>query len=313
VKLLVEVVYQALKFFGWIVFHIPARVKSAITLLAANFIYYFLPFRRQIILHNLALCFPRKREESMASYRDRCENIARRNYQHYLLVILEILERFHWNLRIVEQRVKSVGFEQLFKLRDDQKGYFFLTAHLGNWELLTFYGVVRGIPLTIITRFLRAGFWDEIWVRSRKEFGLQLLNESGSGLAIIRAIRKDSRGVGFIMDQHTGLPHGVLQQFFGVPAWCPKGLAILSIKLDCPIMPAYMVRTSPGHFLVTIDPPLKLQSKDRNTDDQEVLSHIGICNQNMEQWIQRYPDQYLWIHKRFKETFDYSQPLPWQS
>jgi KDO2-lipid IV(A) lauroyltransferase len=311
-NLLVEVLYLFFRILGAIVFFVPAFLKSTMTYLASLFIFHILPFRKKIILHNLALCFPRKSEESMSHYRIRCEKIARKNYQHYLLMVLEILERFHWTPQTVFERCKSTNAELLHRLTREKVGYFFLTSHLGNWELLTLYGVAQKVPLTIITRFLRSGVWDKIWVKSREAFGLQLLNESGSGLAVIRAIRREDRAVGFIMDQHTGIPHGIKHQFFGVSAWCPKGLAILSIKLECPVVPAYMIRTKPGYFHVTIEEPLNFPKHlERNTDDAAVIEHIKICNNNMERWIERYPDQYLWLHKRFKETFDYSAPLPW--
>ena len=189
-SVLVDFFYYFLKFLGGIVFLTPPAVKSVGTYVLSQLIFYFLPFRKKIILHNLALCFPRKPEESMSLYKKRCEKIARKNYQHYLLMILEILERFHWTPETVFKRCESVNAELLHRLTREKVGYFFLTSHLGNWELLTFYGVAQKVPLTIITRFLRSGLWDKIWVKSRKDFGLQLLNESGSGLSVIRAIRR---------------------------------------------------------------------------------------------------------------------------
>ncbi len=309
--------YAVLWTVGLFIYYCPPLLKDLATRSIAFIAFRIFPFRKKIILHNLALCFPRKNGESMSDYQKRCEIIAQKNYQHYLLSALEILERFHWTAKTVAQRCELVNFELLHKLRQEKKGYFFLTAHLGNWELLTFVGVSQQVPLSIITRYLRSGFWDRLWRDSRSKFGLELMEESGSGLSAVRAIRKKARAVGFIMDQHTGKPHGIRHQFFGVPAWCPKGLAILSMKVGCPVIPAYLVRTSVGRYRAVIEMPLDfsaiaLDQSSAASSDETLCQHIGICNQNMEQWIERYPEQYLWLHKRFKETFDYSSPLPWQ-
>jgi Kdo2-lipid IVA lauroyltransferase/acyltransferase len=310
-----NLVYKLIKALGFFIYLLPGSFKFFICRLLAFFIFHILPFRKRIILHNLILCFPRQSQESMKEFRTRCEKIAKKNYQHYLLLILEILERFHWTEGTIDRRCSVENLQLLEKLRDDRKGYFFLTAHLGNWELLTFAATAKRIPLTIITRYLRNSFWDQLWVKSRRKYGLELLEESGSGLAAVRAVRKKSQAVGFILDQHTGPPHGILHQFFGVPAWCPKGLAILSMKLDCPVVPAYLFREGPSRYRIVVEKPLDFSSiapVQGGLTESQIRQHIGICNGNMEPWIRRYPEQYLWLHKRFKGTIDYGSRLVWE-
>ena len=209
------------------------------------------------------------------------------------------------------------GIEHLRALQAKGTGFFFLTSHLGNWELITLVGVVNDFRPAIITKFLRSQFFNYIWVRSRQSYGLELLEESGSGLAIVKAVRR-GRGVGFILDQHTGEPNGIEASFFGLPAWCNKGLAVLSDRLKVGVLPTYLVRLPNGHFEMFVDPPLDFAKTEPfhlpkgGLTDEGLRTHILVCNQNLEKWIRNYPEQYLWIHKRFKNLIDYRSKLAWE-
>ncbi len=306
---------------GFFVFHCPFIIKKLFARSFSTLWFYVLLFKKNVILHNLAFVFPRKSDESMKAFKLRCETLARENMVHMVLCLFEILERYHWTQKTVEERVQLSGFEHVHELQKKNQGFFFLTAHLGNWELITFVGIKIGIRLAIITKYLRNKFANALWIKSRKNYGLELLDESGSGLAVVKCIRRGG-AVGFILDQHTGEPHGIEAKFLGRSAWCPKGLAILSQRLECPVVPSFLLRLEDGtfrlHFLAPLSFPLiKHSDREYCTESSSLTTkalryHIGICNEIMEGWILRYPDQYLWMHKRFKNVLNYSAPLSWQ-
>lgn len=317
-----RIIYACFWTLGLLIHIVPFPVRDAIAGPLSLVWFYLIRFRRRIVLHNLALVFPREREEGMGVFQERCEKLAIRNLRHTIHSFLEILERFHLKQSMLGGRLQTEGMnENIRPLLDRKQGFFFLTAHLGNWELITMVGVFLGIPLAILTKRLRNAFFDRIWVRSRKRFGLNLLDESGSGLGIARAI-KGGQAVGFILDQHTGEPHGIESEFMGVKAWCPKGLAILSHRLQCPITPAYILRQKDGSFMISMLPPLRFPLIEENAPGMRTESgslteagiryHIQVCNENMEQWILKAPEQYLWLHRRFKNILDYRSPLPWE-
>ena len=239
----------------------------------------------------------------------------------------EVFERFSWD----DEKARSMGnwdhIEKMRALMEEEKGFFFLTLHLGNWESLTRIGCAEGLKLSIITRFLRNPVFDRVWVRSREKFGLELLAESGSGISAIKAVKK-GRALGFIADQHTGEPHGIPSVFLGQEAWCPKALAIMSHRLKAPILPIAIVRDmESGKFDIFVkdvltfprldseDPAFdeKLCSGSSSLNQEGIEYHIRLCNEAIEGWIREHPEQYLWIHKRFKNFVDYSKdPLPWE-
>ncbi len=280
--------------------------------------FWMLPFRRRVILHNLALAFPRHSGESMFEFRARSEVLCRRNLEHYVLFLIEFFERFHWRAADLDRRVDVEGWEHVDKLMKEKRGAFVMTAHIGNWELMTVTGALLGMPISLVTRFLRNPIFDRVWVWSRRHFGLQLLQESGSGLAIVKAIRR-GRFVGFIMDQHTGEPHGLESQFLGLKAWCPKGLAILATRLDAPVLPACIVRGEDGRFKIRVESPIEVpeslgkgRAGSGPLSREELESHVRLCNRVMEGWIRAHAEQYLWLHKRFKNLVDYRSRLPWE-
>ena len=319
-NLLARLVFALFWLWGAVVFYTPFFVKNFIAELVARIWFYLIPLKKKILLNNLVFIFPRDNQESMDSYKERIEALALRNMHHTFLSVLELFERFHWSDRVLEKKVLIEGAPFFYQQTKAKKGFFILTAHLGNWELITRVGAYLKIRLHIITKRLRNSFFDQIWIESRTSFGLGLLKEEGSGLSVIRAVQKGA-SVGFILDQHTGLPHGILADFMGGKAWCPKGLAILSSRLKAPVLYAFIKRLPDGRHLIRIGDTIDFSeldneqyrdSKTGHLNEQGVLRHIEICNQIIDRFIRETPEQYLWIHRRFKESLSYAERLPWE-
>jgi KDO2-lipid IV(A) lauroyltransferase len=315
---LVWLVTATLRVFAELVYQVPHGMKRGLAQALGRLFFDLIQLRRHVVLHNLIRVFPREHQESMNAYRLRLEALGRSHWTHMICFLWELLERPAWTTARWRRRVRVHGFEHCQQLLDQGQGFFFLTAHLGNWELITKVGVGLGLPLAIITRYLRNLFVNEVWVQIRRSYGLELLEEFGSGLQVVRAIRR-GRAVGFMMDQHTGHPHGILARFLGVECMCPKGLAVLATRLNAPIVPAYLLRRQDGTFDLYFERVMDFSGLQerlsrgelKNGSEELQRYHIEQCNERMEQWIRRDPEQYLWLHKRFKGVFLYEDPLPW--
>ncbi|NCN27082.1 hypothetical protein GW915_05850 [bacterium] len=308
-----KLVYLALWLVGLVFYWMPFSIKNFVAKLVSKLWFYILRFKVDIVLHNLALVFPRQREESNKEFRNRIEALAQRNLIHMSLLVFEVLERFHWKPSDEGKKYRVVGRENLdFHFNDPTKGFFSLGAHLGNWELVTLVGVFSKVRLTIVTRFLRNPFFDELWVKSRQAFGLELLNESGSGIAIVKAVKR-GRGMGFIFDQHTGDPHGIESEFLGLKAWSPKGLAIMNRRLKAPIVPCFILRDAQGCNVVYLEAPIDFCDESIGDASRDIAYHVRRCNDTIGKWILENPEQYLWLHRRFKNIHDYRQALPWDA
>lgn len=297
---------------GQVAFYLPWSVKRVFAQGIAIVWRNVFRFRVHVILKNLVHVFPRESQESMEHYRLRLEKLARRNLEHYVLMLFEILERFHWSVRVVERRVKLNGVDRMERLR----GYPLLVmgAHLSNWELLTLIGCLLNFPVAILTKFLRNPYLDALWVKSRTRYGLELIPERHSASMVARALKKN-KCVGLIADQFTGDPHGIVSSFLGKPAWSPKALAVFCLKMKIPVLGAKLLRTSSGDFELWIEGPYDFHALpgfdglSREGQIQAVVDHV---NERMSEWIREAPEQYLWLHKRFKRFLDYREALPWQ-
>lgn len=299
---LIEVVFVSL---GFLFFHTPFFLKRALARILAIVLFRALQFRRQIILHNLALCFSRVPEEPMASWGERLEDLAEENTAHFVLMIFEMFERYHWTKGTTRTRVRVKGWEHCEKYLTSKRGFFLLSAHLGNWELETAALVHLGVPLSIVTKTLHVGVMDQVWVRARKRFELDLIAEKDSAREIIKKV-KAGRVIGFMLDQHTPEPHGIEASFFGRRCLCPRALSVFEPRLDAPVVPVSFVRTRLGEFVLEFEAPLK------DLDPEDPRKHVESCNRVLEDQIRRHPEQYLWLHRRFKLNFDYKSRLPWE-
>ncbi|HVJ66251.1 MAG TPA: lysophospholipid acyltransferase family protein [Bdellovibrionota bacterium] len=312
-KILALAVYGVLFTCGFVVLWTPFFVK-AMLLRVMNILWWdVVKFRRHVVLANLCAVFPREREESMDAYRRRIEAIGKRSIWHACYGFFEVLEGFAWNHNTVRRRVRYHNFERFESLVAQEKGFFVLTAHLGTWDLAGLSLVARGVKLAAITRFLRSRFWDFIWMRSRRRTGIRFLAESYSGRSLVRSFR-EGYCIAFMMDQHTGKPHGIETTFLGLKAWSPKGLAILSRALRAPIVEGYVLRDERGGYDLHVGDEIPPCAESNGVHkDEDVALHVRLCNEKMEQWIRRYPEQYLWLHRRFKASLDYRAALPWES
>jgi KDO2-lipid IV(A) lauroyltransferase len=268
-------------------------------------------FRRRIVLLNLANAFPRRPEESSEAFKKRTYTLARKNLKNYFLGFFEVLEKTTWSEKKMQQKIVVQGLENIREATKDGSGVLMLAAHIGNWEVTLALAQWAGKPLSVIVRYVRNSFWDEALKRSRKRFEVNLLPENSSGISAVKSYKRGDMVV-FVLDQHTGEPHGILARFFGLKAWTAKGLAVLAPRLGAKILPVYSYREG-GRIHVVIEPPLKVDDLGECRDEAQVLEHVQRCNNKIEEWVRKFPEQYFWIHRRFKAEIDYKNdrlPFP---
>ncbi|MEZ4815257.1 MAG: lysophospholipid acyltransferase family protein [Bdellovibrionota bacterium] len=308
-RLLGALFYRLMQVFGLVLRVTPTCIKSAIGTAGAFLWLDVVGFRRRVVLLNLAFAFPRNPEESSTAFKERIYTLARANLKNYFLGFFEVLEKTTWSYETFQKKVTFEGIEHIHKVMADGKGAFFLGSHMGNWEVNLALSRWVGKPLSVIVRYVRNSFWDEALKLSREKFEVNLLPEQSSGVAALRAYKKGHM-VAFVLDQHTGEPHGVLARFFGLKAWSAKGLAILSSRLNAKILPLYTYRAN-GKINVVVLPPMEMDDLGECREDAQILEHVQRCNNMIESWVRKYPDQYFWIHRRFKAHFDYkTEKLP---
>jgi KDO2-lipid IV(A) lauroyltransferase len=153
------------------------------------------------------------------------------------------------------------------------------------------------IPLHVITKKFKAKNLNEFWVRLRKARGIKLIAEEKSTFEILRAIRQ-GQAVGFILDQFMGPPVGVKTQFFGYPTGTAAALALFADRTRAPVIPVYNVRQKDGRLRIVFEKPVEFM--EQGSRDKNISFMTQVYTNRIEGIVRKYPEQWLWLHKRWK-------------
>ena len=197
----------------------------------------------------------------------------------------------------VSQTVVYEGFENYERALARHKGVLFLTGHLGAWELSAFAHSLYGYPLNVVMRPLDNPYLDRLARQYRTMHGNKAVDKDFAR-GLIAAMREEET-VGVLMDTNMIVSQGVFVDFFGHQACTATGVARLALKTDAAVVPGFTI-WDPGlqKYRLRFDPAVKLiRSKDREAD---VAANTQLFTKILEDYIRRYPDQWLWVHRRWK-------------
>lgn len=284
-----EVSLFLLRFLAWALSWIPAALLEGAATVLAIVAYHVLGLRRQVVHRNLAIALDSK---VSPSERDR---IARSSYRSFILTCFEFLRgtRLSWTDQVIfenEQYLLS-GLAQ-------ERGVYVLAIHMGNWEAMaaavTRYFKPAHVLVKSVGGVAMSRFVNEI--RARNHF--HVINRAAKldGVRRIRQVLGRGEIVGFVMDQRRpGEPDVPL---FGVPAKTNTGLASLWLKNQVPIVPGIAVREGFNRHRIVFFPPMRLP--DLPYDKQNVITITAAINRQVEDMILHCPEQYFWLHNRWK-------------
>lgn len=248
-------------------------------------------FRYRIIKDNFELAYPGEQKK--------IKRLIFANYIHYGRLFFEILHLPMDASSFAKRNVKVKGYENFEKAFKKGKGVFFLSAHLGYWEVMAVMASEYRVPLHVLTKFLRIKFLDDIWVNSRQKVGIKLINERFSAKEVLKAI-KNKEVVGFVLDQFSGPPIGRRLNFFNKPAWTVVSLAWFVEKTGAVVVPVVNYRNNDGSFDLIIEPELDYQKI--GGQEENIVHNTQRYNDVVEELIKRKPEQWLWLHKRWKRV-----------
>ncbi|MCU0600505.1 MAG: lysophospholipid acyltransferase family protein [Desulfobacterales bacterium] len=222
--------------------------------------------------------------------------LALRIFKNLAMILFEI----GWSLRFKEKDFfkffKIAGLENIRSAYARGKGVLALTAHIGNWELLMLAAGLLGLPMSAIYRPFDFKPLDRFFSDLRTRYGARLYPKSRAMRKILRSM-KDGEMVGFLLDQNTNLQSGVFVDFFGKPACTHKGMAALALGTGAPVVSAFLVREDAG-FRVEFGPEIPLiRTGDK---DKDIIENTRQYNHAIESIILRYPEQWFWVHRRWK-------------
>lgn len=185
------------------------------------------------------------------------------------------------------------------RLRATGAGIVALTGHLGNWDLFAAYTRAQGVTLHAIGRETRSPFLQQLVKRLRDNSGVTMLWRTGvaGGREIARILSKGGV-IAALIDQDTTV-RSVWVPFFGYPAKTPTTLAEIALRSNSAIVSSFLVRTGPLAYQVSIR---------EITDRSSVQRVIEQYHAHLEELIRQYPEQWVWIHKRWRSPTE-SKPM----
>ncbi len=225
-------------------------------------------------------------------------NLAQASWRNLGQNLFEVVHWTGWDLeKIVSQIARVEGWENLEKALQRGKGAFLVTAHLGNWELLGGYLGTRHKASAVAQQLYDPRF-DELINRFRVEkLGAAAMIKRGMALRGILEALKDQQVILALCDQDTG-QDGIFVPFFDKPAWTQSGVARIAQKTGAALVPAFVVRGADGRFELHAEKEVEVpRSGDKEKDVVESICRI---TQVIEQYVRAYPDQWVWMHQRWK-------------
>lgn len=194
--------------------------------------------------------------------------------------------------------IRTEGLEHFLAAEARGKGVLVLTGHFGAWELSSFYHSLMGHPMGMVIRRLDNRLLDEYVNAIRCLHGNRVLHKDDFARGLLTAMRT-GQTVGILMDTNMTPPQGVFAKFFGIEACTAAGLARVALKTGAAVLPGFCVwEEAEQQYVLHFGPQLAVgRTGDHEAD---ILTLTGQCNDVLEAWIRRYPDQWLWIHRRWK-------------
>ena len=254
---------------------------------------------RRIALNNLELAWGDELDESAR------KNIAQRNFIHLSRVMLEVPYLRKLTPENLDSYVNFRGLEHYNAALDKGKGLLVLASHFGNWEMMALAFSLRYHPANLVVRPLDNPVLDTLINGIRTRGGNQLITKKGSVRSVLRLLARGEVVV-LLIDQNLAWYDGVFVPFFKEIACTNKALAVLALRTGAPVIPVYNVRQPDGSYQVVFEPEVALVRSGDTTRDIE--DNTANFNRVIESYVRRYPEQWFWVHQRWK-TRPY-QPWP---
>jgi Kdo2-lipid IVA lauroyltransferase/acyltransferase len=243
-----------------------------------------------IVSDNLRNAFPDWDDAKVTS-------TARSVYVHFGKVLLDILWMQGRRSAEILRLVDFDGVENAERAMATKRGILYCTAHLGNWEIHAIAHAWVYRPITVVARPLDNPVLDARLCAFRTSSGNKVIYKKKALAQMIRALR-GGEGVAVLLDQNVQASDGIFVDFFGRAAATTTVAAALAAKTGCSLVPVHTELMPGGRYKLSYDPPVTWRpSGNREADIAGVTQEIA---RRTEDWIRRRPEQWLWMHRRWK-------------
>ncbi len=275
------------KLIGLIASLLPYQLAVAAGGAFGRMAFALIPRDRKRAIEHLSAAYP---EQGSAWVRE----TARRCFVH---LGKSLIEAMVMDRRRLDRVVDFQGHEKIAAALGQGKGVVYVTGHIGNWEVMA-DAVAARFPLSVIAAPLEPEAINDMIVRLRRRMNIKTIvrGKPGAVKELIRSF-KENRILGLLIDQDTDV-EGAFVDFMGRPAWTPTAAAQMAIKFGAPVVFGTIQRQPDGRHVITVDGPLALMRT--GNDEEDIRTNTALFTKMIENVILRNPEQWVWMHRRWR-------------
>ena len=276
--------------FSWVIIHLPMCVQAAIGATLGLIWYDVLRIRRDVVISNLAIAFPEMNlKERIRLGRRSLMNFGRTFVEYTYLPFLPTLP--------LEQIFVSEGLEIVDQALKEGHGLIVITCHLGHGDIAC-AGLSRmGYPVYMVSKFFKLKWLNDLWFGMRAKVGTKFIPPRNSSYALLKALKSGGMVV-IPLDQFTGPPIGVKTTFFGKETGTAAGPALMAERAKSPVVMACSWRLPDGRHMLHFEDRVDVRFSEDH--DKSLTEYTQAFNYKLETFVKQHPDQWMWIHKRWK-------------
>lgn len=269
---------------------IPYRSALAIGSFLGWVAFDVLRVRRKVTMINL--------RNSLGVHKNGLAGIGRRAYRNFGKSMVEYSLFPSLSRQSVLGMVELEGAENFDQALARGRGAVVVAGHFGSWELMGAAVAQMGYPVDFLVGEQHNLLVDNMMNDLRMSMGIGIIKMGAAAKGVIRAL-KSNRFVAMLSDQDAG-DDGTVVEFFNRPASTPKGPAAFALKMEAPIIMAFIVRQGRGKQKIVLEKPIFGK---RSSNKEEDIKNLTQAYTNvLESYIRRYPDHWFWPHRRWKST-----------
>lgn len=245
-----------------------------------------LPSRRRTTLENLKVAYP----EETPEWRDAQ---AKKSFRHLGRLGVEVL--FLDSKR--NPAAVTEGWEHLEAVASGNRGYFLMSGHFGNWELLGNLQAAAGYPVSMITRPLDNPLLERLFSRVRETTGNRIIHKRSAVREMVKGL-KAGEGIGIVIDQNFREKGAHFVPFFGVSAATTPILGAISVRMAVPIVPVFAFPLDDGSYRIRYEPAI--YPPDGASGEEAAIAMTAEATKRIENAIRACPHPWFWMHNRWK-------------
>jgi KDO2-lipid IV(A) lauroyltransferase len=246
---------------------------------------------RRLAVANLRAAFPHR------SARE-CRQIARHTFGHFGRLLTALLKFSTLTPGQMRERVEFAGAERVEDAHAQGRGVLLITGHFGFWELNALVHALRLPPIAVLARALDNPHLHALLERVRTSTGNSVIYRRGAVRRVLRVLNGNG-AVAMLIDQHIQSADSVVVEFFNRPASTTSALAAIAARTGAPVIPVFALPLPGGRYRMVYEHPV---APPAGEDGAALRDFTQRCTDVLEMYVRRYPDLWLWMHRRWRDT-----------